>query len=214
MPEIPGSSKRDAATALAAVQENKEPHLRRQACSTLLRSKEGSECAFAWARELRNDFVSWDHRPQTSTASTTNRARPGRPTSFGYLRSFRCRAACKATPSAMVRRGSPSAWRVLTMVVSTASCTPPKRGSPPATTSSLRPSPAIGSATSRSRSRTFVATRPPASRQVRATTLSNGHPRLPKTPTRAQAARWWPRESSGRPPAVMRGQEKREVQAA
>ena len=57
---------------------------------------------------------------------------------------------------------------------------------------------ALGNTMSRSRSMTFVVTRPPASRQILAATLSKGHPRLPSTPACAHAARWWPLESSGR----------------
>ena len=147
-PRAPGNSKRDDATALATVQEKSEPHLRRQACSTLLRSKGGTDRALARARELKNLCVSWDHRPQTSTASTTKRARPRRPTNSGYLRSLRCRVAAKATPSTCTRRGTPLAWSVLTMVVSTASWAPPKRGNPSATTSNRRASAAFGSARS------------------------------------------------------------------
>ena len=170
-PRAPGSSKRDAATALAAVQENKEPHLRRQACSTLLRSKEGSERAFAWARELRNDFVSWDHRPQTSTASTTNTRAPNQFWVTPFLPLSRC------VQGHSVRGGA--TWL-------------------PA---ALRPSQAM----SRSRTRTFVATRRPGPRRSRS----------PRPKTREQAGRWWPGESSGEAtPAVMRGQGKREVQAA
>ena len=40
---------------------------------------------------------------------------------------------------------------------------------------------------------------PPASRQTRAAALSNANPRRPNTPANGHAARWWPRESSGRP---------------
>ena len=46
---------------------------------------------------------------------------------------------------------------------------------------------------------TFVVTRPPASRQILAATLSEAHPRLSSTPVCAHAAQWWPQESSGRP---------------
>ena len=78
-PRAAGSSRRDDATAFATVHEKREDHLRRQACSTLWRNKEGTERALARARELRNICVSWDHWPQTSTR-TTKRARPRRPT--------------------------------------------------------------------------------------------------------------------------------------
>ena len=57
----------------------------------------------------------------------------------------------------------------------------------------------IATARSRSRTMTLVVTRPPASRQMRAVTVSRAYPLLPKTPARAQAARWWPQASSGRP---------------
>ena len=46
---------------------------------------------------------------------------------------------------------------------------------------------------------TLVVTRPPPSRQIRAATLSRAHPRFPRTPARAHAARWWPKASRGRP---------------
>ena len=39
---------------------------------------------------------------------------------------------------------------------------------------------------------TLVVTLPPASRQMRAATLSTANPLLPRTPARAQGARWWP----------------------
>ena len=52
---------------------------------------------------------------------------------------------------------------------------------------------------SNSRRRTFVVTLPPASRHTLASTLSRANPLLPRIPARAQAARWWPNWSSGRP---------------
>ena len=45
---------------------------------------------------------------------------------------------------------------------------------------------------------TFVATRAPASRQIRARARSSGTARDRKTPACAQAARWSPRASNGR----------------
>ena len=45
----------------------------------------------------------------------------------------------------------------------------------------------------------MVVTRPPASLHIRAAALSSANPRLPNTPAREQAARWWPKESSKRP---------------
>ena len=47
--------------------------------------------------------------------------------------------------------------------------------------------------------RTLVVTLPPASRQTRVAALSNVNPRRPNTPANGHAARWWARESSGRP---------------
>ena len=42
-------------------------------------------------------------------------------------------------------------------------------------------------------------TRPPASRQTLAAALSTANPRRPNTPALEHAARWWPKESKGRP---------------
>ena len=62
----------------------------------------------------------------------------------------------------------------------------------------------MGTGRTRSRTNKFVATRPPASRQIRAAALSTANPRLPKTPTCAHEARWWPKESRRRPHRQMR----------
>ena len=51
----------------------------------------------------------------------------------------------------------------------------------------------------RSRTITLVVTRAPASRHTLAAALSSAKPRLANTPARAQAARWWPKASMGRP---------------
>ena len=59
-------------------------------------------------------------------------------------------------------------------------------------------------ATSMSLTKTFVVTRAPPSLHTLAAALSTANPRLPNTPALAQAARWWPRESSGRPHRQMR----------
>ena len=64
-------------------------------------------------------------------------------------------------------RAVPSQWKVDTRVVSTASCMPPNRGRPSSTTSRRRVS-LFGTPKSRSRIRTLVVTRTPASRQIRA----------------------------------------------
>ena len=96
--------------------------------------------------------------------------------------------------------GGQSLIRAQTRMVSTASCAPPSSGRPSTTTSSLLPSAtAPGRARSRSRTNTLVVTRPPPSRQMRAATLSRAHLLLRRTPALAHAARWWPKESNGRP---------------
>ena len=77
-PLTPGSPSRDIATTRATVQKIKNPHRNRHACSARF-SRGLKERAFARANVLRNDWVSTDQRPQTST----KRARPGRPTSSG-----------------------------------------------------------------------------------------------------------------------------------
>ena len=61
------------------------------------------------------------------------------------------------------------------------------------------PSCTFGTKRSKSRTNTLVATRAPASRKIRAPTLSTANPRLPNTPARLHAARWWPKESRRRP---------------
>ena len=88
--------------------------------------------------------------------------------------------------------------------MSMANCAPPWRGRPSATTTSRRPSRFSWFARSMSRTKTFVRTRAPASRQTRAATDSNAHPRRPNTPAVAHAARWWPWASRGRPHRQLR----------
>ena len=89
MPWEQGSSKRLKATARATVQANKDPHLRRQACSTLLRRMEFSPRAFALASWDKKDCVSTENLPPTSTPNTTNRARVRLPSNSGNVASFR-----------------------------------------------------------------------------------------------------------------------------
>ena len=86
-----------------------------------------------------------------------------------------------------------------TIVVSMASCAPRNNGNPSTTTSSRLWSTAPRGGKSRSPTRTFNVTRPPASLHTRAAALSNAKPRLPSTPETAHADRWWPKASSGRP---------------
>ena len=91
-----------------------------------------------------------------------------------------------------------------TIVVSMANWDPPKRGSPSATTSSRLPSAWSCCAKSMSRTKTFVRTLAPPSLHTLAAADSNAQPLRPNTPAVAQAARWWPRASSGRPHRQLR----------
>ena len=93
----------------------------------------------------------------------------------------------------------PSQCRADTIVVSIANCAPPWRSNPSAITSKLRPSCTFMASRSKSRTITLVVTRAPASRHTLAAALSSAKPRLTNTPARAQAARWWPKTSMGRP---------------
>ena len=79
-----------------------------------------------------------------------------------------CRS--NAAPLTVAHRGRavPFRERGLTKVVSMANCAPPKSESPSTTTSSLRESRLLMAWRSKSRTNTFVRTRPPASRQIRA----------------------------------------------
>ena len=88
----------------------------------------------------------------------------------------------------------PSRRSGLTSVTSTATYTPPRAGSPCATTPSRRPS-VNGSPRFKSRRKTLVATRAPASREMRAAAGS----REQATPAVGQAARWSPRSSRAPP---------------
>ena len=61
------------------------------------------------------------------------------------------------------------------------------------------PSWACGIAKSMSLTIMLRVTRPPTSRQTQATALSTANPRRPNTPALEHAARWWPKQSKGRP---------------
>ena len=196
------SSRSEAATARAAAsQEGTPPQTPRlldsPAENVVLTAGLGS------GQLSQEDCVSKENLPPTSTPNTTNRARACLPTSSGHVASLRLLALVTLAPSSTVARvmGWPSVLKAQqTRVVSTANWAPPNKGRP-STTSSLLPSPAAtaGSAKSRSRNSTLVVTRPPPSRQIRPATLSRTHPLFSRTPARAHAARWWPKESSGRP---------------
>ena len=73
-----------------------------------------------------------------------------------------------------------------------------------ATTSNRSPSNRLGSVRSMSRTNTFKRTRAPPSLQTPVAADSNGQPLRPGTPAVAQAARWWPRASNGRPHRQLR----------
>ena len=94
--------------------------------------------------------------------------------------------------------GDPSQWGAHTTVVSTANWHLPNNGRPSTTTSNLRPSAALGSARSKSRTMMLVTTLPPASLQTLAVALSSANTRRPNTPACAHDARWWPNLSSWR----------------
>ena len=98
-PTEPGSPRKVSATARAAVQDNKALQRKRQPCSARRRKSNPSQRARSRARVLMKCCVVGDHLPSTSTARTTRRDLARRPTSSGYLRSFRRSAMEIATPS-------------------------------------------------------------------------------------------------------------------
>ena len=102
------------------------------------------------------------------------------------------------------RLALPSVCKGDTIVVSMANWDPPKRGSPSATTSSRLPSAWSCCTKSMSRTKTFVRTLAPPSVHTLAAADSNAQPLRPNTPAVAQAARWWPRASNGRPHRQLR----------
>ena len=118
----------------------------------------------ACARRRRKSAASLLHLPPASIARTTRRQRAP-PTSSGYVRSLACRAARNAGDPGWRPwgRGSPELVKGETIVVSTASCAPLCRGSPCAITSIRRLSSRFVLETFRSDTKTFVATRAPAS---------------------------------------------------
>ena len=138
-------------------------------------------------------------RPPSSTPNTTSLQRLAR-WSSGYVRCFRSRAWARARPGSLSAPGRalPSRRTGLTIVASNATWAPCQRGRPFATTSMRHPS-AAGTSRFKSRRATFVATRAPASLQMRAAAHSSRPARLASAPTWAQAERWSPR-SSRRPP--------------
>ena len=169
-PDARGGSNHDSATARATEQAMSEYYFILQACSARRRNNHPSWRAFAFASRPTNCLASSDQRPATSIPRTTSRARARGLSSSGYRLSLRRLAAVKATPSTSAAPliAVPSPWRVLTMVASTANCAPPYSGKPSTATSSRRASARSGISKSRSLTRTFVVTRPLASRHTRA----------------------------------------------
>ena len=160
-----------------------------EAWTAAFRTAGTTERLRACARRRKKFAASLLHLLPTSIARTTRRQRAP-PTSSGYVRSLAYRAARNA--------GDPG-WRPWeTMVVSTASCAPLCRGNPCAITSIHRLSSRFVLETFRSDTKTFVATRAPASLQTLAAARSSGPARLLRAPDVAHAARWSPRESRER----------------
>ena len=111
-PHLQGTrlSNKDWANARAAAHASMDLQRDRQPCSALFCSVAGSLRDLAFARCLRKDAASSDHRSAISPAMTTSLARcPGR-TNSGCVRSLRRRTATKATPI-MVTGPSPSATK-------------------------------------------------------------------------------------------------------
>ena len=155
----------------------------------------------AQARSLRNCAISAENRPPTSPANTTSRALPPLPASSGHMVSLSRWACLRAIPftTCALGRGTPSRRMGLTSVVSTANWAPLNSGRPSTTTSTRLLSSTPPTPWSKSRRKTFVRTRPPASRQMRADAVSRGNPLRPRIPTTEHAERWWPKLSRRRP---------------
>ena len=194
-------SNSDKANARAAVHAMRTLHLRNQATIADFRTTSGSHLALASARALRKLLASVDHLPPTSQPSTTNLARHAMsPASSGYVLSLRLRACSNAAPlvKAHCLLVVPSRRIGETIVVSMANCAPLNRGRPSTTTSKRRLSTCLSGR--RSISCTDIHGHSSACLSATlAAALSRANPRRPKTPATEQAARWWPRESGGRP---------------
>ena len=123
------------------------------------------------------------------------------PASSGYVLSLRLLACTNAAPLVVAHcfLAVPSRRIGETIVVSMANCAPLNRGRPSTTTPKRLLSTCLSGRRSISCTLTFTVTRQPANRHTSAAALSRANPRRPKTPATEQAARWWPRESSGRP---------------
>ena len=158
-------------------------HLRNQATIADFRTISGAHLALALRGHSGNGWPQWTTCPQRALGMSS------------------LRACSNAAPlvEAHCLLVVPSRRIGETIVVLMANCAPLNRGRPSTTTSKRRLSTCLSGRRSISCTLTFTVTRPPASRQTLAAALSRANPRRPKTPATEQAARWWPRESSGRP---------------
>ena len=86
----PERRSRDAAKTLAEAHAKRDPHRKRHVVKW-----EAPSLALAWANKRTNVFVSLDHRPPISPASTTRRALALRPINSGKVRSFHRRASAQ-----------------------------------------------------------------------------------------------------------------------
>ena len=188
-------SRRDRAKDLAALQAMRTRHRINHAASALRWRGKGSPRALALAR----------CRVFPLTTVLQLRRRGQQDGTFQTGPTIARSGCLQRGPSTVVLRGrgAPFRRRGDTMVVSMASWAPWCSDNPSATTSKRLVS---GRSAGRSMSRisTLVDTLAPASLHTRAAADSRAYPRRPKTPTCAQAARWWPRESSGRPHRQLR----------
>ena len=176
------SSRRDAATARCAATAKMPPHRKTHAALAAARSGAGTAAARARASNRTSVVAPGAHQPPISIPRTTRRQRRAWPSSGYVWRLLRWAAWAKATTGrdSAPARGCPSRPTGLTVVASTASCAPCQRGSPLQTTSMCRAS-WIGTSKFMSASRTFFATRAPASLHP-ASARSRGMAREARTP--------------------------------
>ena len=121
-----GSFKKVSATTRAAVQNNKASQRKRQTCSARQRKSHPSHQVRTRAKTLMKCCVVRHNLPPTATARTTKGNLARRPTSSGYLRSFRRSTFEIATPSLLAAPvlAVPSQCKALTSVVYTVNWAP------------------------------------------------------------------------------------------
>ena len=170
-----GSSRRDAAKARCAATARMPLHLTTHAARAAVRREAGTSPARS---RQQADAASGAHLPPSiPNTSEHHLAAAARPLQLGI--SLALFAACSLGKND-AGAGWPSRPRGLTSVASTASCSPCHRGSPLQTTSIRRAS-CMGTSRFMSASRTFLATRAPASRHTPARTRSRGMAREART---------------------------------